>query len=153
MGAYAVHPAGYHQVLRGPVQKHQTPRRVFPCAPAGTGGSVGSDGDGLLMCSAAKLAVSTAAIGGPRVFVFVVESELDPAVAALQDMMQQYPRCSRQQDQMDHSKQHCNSAPDPQQQQQQQQHQVIECWQDGPQHQVMLVTAGLTTSCSQKIHK
>eukprot|EP00878_Enallax_costatus_P013958 GHUV01014597.1.p1 GENE.GHUV01014597.1~~GHUV01014597.1.p1 ORF type:complete len:189 (+),score=86.78 GHUV01014597.1:2067-2633(+) len=136
--------------------------------------------------------------GGPRVFVFVVESELDPAVAALEDIMQQHQQCSRQRQTIPDCKQQPHDSTDGQragfmhhhQQQQhqqcgkqqqtpldsnqqlrnwtagqyaasihqqqllhQQQHHVLHRWQDGPHQQVVLVNAGLATTCSQKIHK
>jgi hypothetical protein len=87
--------------------------------------------------------------GGPRVFVFVVESADDPAVAALQDMVTQ----QQQQQQL----QLCGES---QQQQQQQQGSaeglpgsVLHAWQQGPQQVVLLLDAGLASTCSQKIHK
>jgi hypothetical protein len=86
--------------------------------------------------------------GGPRVFVFVVESAADLAVAALQDMMTQQQQQQQQQ-------QLCGKSP-----LQQQQGgvagvpgNVLHCWQQGSQQVVLLLNAGLAQACSQKIHK
>ncbi|WIA23726.1 hypothetical protein OEZ85_000411 [Tetradesmus obliquus] len=110
--------------------------------------------------------------GGPRVFVFVVESAADPAVAALQDMLseqqQQQQGGKQQQQQQDMLSEQQQQGgkqqqqqQDGKQQQQQQQQQVftsglpgcvLHAAQQGPGQWVLLVDAGLAQSCSQKIH-
>lgn len=118
------------------------------------------------------------AAGGRRIFIFVVESQDDAAVAALREMMTQ----QQQQQQLHGDEQKLNSVAhvelaeyvqikqqaeaetvkqrgDTQQQHSQPQHQfssttcVLNSWRQGPGQMVLLVNAGLTTTCSQKIHK
>jgi hypothetical protein len=90
--------------------------------------------------------------GGPHVFVFVVESADDPAVAALQEMMTQQQQQQQQQQRQLYGK-------SPLQRQQQQvgiaglPGNVLHCWQQGSEQVVLLLNAGLAQTCSQKIHK
>lgn len=84
---------------------------------------------------------------GPSVFVFVVESAADPAVAAVAALMQQQGAVSLQHEQQQN----------PHQQRQQWPAGVPSVWrQEQPGAAGRLVVtaqAGLASTCSQKIHK
>ena len=124
------------------------------------------------LCPALLLsALRCVCVDGPSVFVFVVESALDPAVVAVAGLMQQQGALCLQQLHQKHQTQQqyqqgeriaCALHNGKQQQQQQWPPGVLAVWQQ--QHRrrqqqqcarrlVVVAQAGLATTCSQKIHK
>ncbi|KAF8066423.1 hypothetical protein HT031_002747 [Scenedesmus sp. PABB004] len=73
--------------------------------------------------------------GGPRVFVFAVESPADPAVAALSALLAGCEPLAPAPGALPPLPGH-----------------VLAAWRQGPGRLVLLVSAGLASTCSQKIH-